>query len=198
MHRKTASGIAALALLLVIGGLAGLAMQPAPSEARTYAQSGGINSSQLRFCENQRNDRWVTRHAPNDQTFFHQEIGLGEGNYTLNIRPNGRFRFNAFVYDAETRRYLGGARNVGAYTHRFRAGPYDGQFLVQLVKTTRGCTGCTVTMSLNAYNCPRQPRGNSRAPLCPPNSCYDSGLLGTSGCVRRPGANGGVCGTPGN
>ena len=147
--------------------LFGLAMPAATIEARGDVRRGGINSGQLRYCENQTNDRWITLHAPTDHTFFHQEIVLGEGSYTLDITPNGPFRFNAFVYDAETRQYLGGARNVSSYRHRFRPAPPSAGYLVQLVKSSAGCAGCMVTMSLSAHDCPRRARYAPRSGLRP-------------------------------
>ncbi|WP_417609992.1 hypothetical protein [Parasphingorhabdus sp.] len=169
-----------------------------PSAARKVA----INGAQIRFCENQ-TERWVTYPAPNDQTFFHQELVLGEGSYSLAVIPNGRFRMNAFVYGGENSRYLGGNKNVSSYTHRFRVGDSFGEkFLIQLVKTSSTCDRCNVTMVLTAQNCPnRSSARKPTRPYCPVNQCMTgTGLFGIDKprCISKPGARGGMCGSPGN
>lgn len=194
----------ALALSATAAALMGL---PGPSQtvqANKVMQSGGINPGILRFCENQRNDGWVSRHAPRDETFFHQELTLGEGNYTLRVNSGGRFRFDIYVYDRETNGYLGGARNVTSHSQRLSAGKFDRAFLVQAVKTTANCRGCSINMALDAFNCPQRRPTPAKKP-CRVNQCYDPGAQDLYGlplrppsCVAKPGANGGVCGTRGN
>ena len=173
-------------------------------QANKVMRTGGINPGVLRFCENQRNDGWVSRHAPRDETFFHQELALGEGKYTLRVNSGGRYRFDVFVYDRDTKKYLGGAKNVTTHSQRLSAGKYDRAFLVQAVKTTANCRGCSINMSLDAYNCPQKTATPSKKP-CRVNQCYDPGIQDLYGiplrpprCVSRPGADGGVCGTRGN
>lgn len=192
---------------LVLGTAAGLACLPGLSQAvhaTVSMQSGGINPGILRFCENQRNDSWASRHAPRDETFFHQELALGEGSYTLRVSSGGRYRFDVYVYDRDTNRYLGGAKNVASHSQRLSAGKFDRAFLVQAVKTTANCRGCSISMSLDANNCPQRTPAPAKKP-CRVNQCYDPGAQDLYGlplrpprCVSKPGANGGVCGSLGN
>jgi len=197
--------LAGLGLIAASGAV--IATLPAePVEARKSMQGGSINSGQIRFCENQ-NESWQTFHAPRDETFFHQEIVLGEGSYSLAVVPNGNFRFNAFVYEGDSNRYVGGAQNVRSFTQRFNAGSFGNKYLVQLVKTSGNCRGCSVTMSLRAFNCPDSSGGSggSGRPPCARNQCYDPGTADIFGiplrppsCIPKRGANGGICGTRGN
>lgn len=197
-------------LLLVTLGLGAAATiavgftPPTPAHANKVMQTGRVNPGILRFCENQRNDNWVSAHAPRDETFFHQEVVLGEGNYTLRVNSGGRFRFNVFIYDRDTKRYLGGSENVYRYGQRLSSGVHGRAFLVQAVKTSDECRGCSINMSLDAYNCPRKTPSPTRKP-CRINQCYDPGAQDLYGlplrpprCVSKPGASGGVCGTRGN
>ena len=184
-------------LSLILGGTAALAagaLLLLPE--RTQAQ-GRINSGQIRFCENQ-TERWVTHPAPRDDTFFHQEVALGEGTYSLSMIPNGNFSFNAFVYAGEGNSYVGGSRNVRSHVQNLRVGDWSGEkFLVQLVKTSSGCRGCTVTMVLRARNCPDKPDTSRQSrPPCPVNQCLtDGGIFGLEAprCVAKPGARGYSC-----
>ena len=169
-----------------------------PSSARKVSTNG----AQIRFCENQ-TERWVTYPAPNDQSFFHQELVLGEGGYSLSVIPNGPFKINAFVYGGENSHYLGGTKNVSSYTHRFRVGDSFGEkFLVQLTKVGSACDRCNVTMVLTARNCPNRSNNSQPSrPYCPVNQCMTNGDifgLDPQRCVSRPGARGGMCGSPGN
>lgn len=201
--KRTYLSAAAFAAVATAG--IALTLAPAePAEARKVVQSGAINGGQIRFCENQSGDRWQTFHAPTDETYFSQEIVLGEGSYSIAMVPNGNFRFNAFVYEGDGQRYIGGARDVRNYVQRVKAGSFGEKYLVQLVKTTNTCRGCSVTMSLRAFNCPvNKPR--TPTAHCPRNQCYQppsSGIFGISPtpgrCIARRGANGGICGTSGN
>ncbi len=174
------------------------------SSAVGAASGGQINGSVVRFCSNGMRESWTTYHAPNNDGFFHQELVLGEGDYTLSLIPSGNFLFNAFVYEGDANRYIGGRQNVSSYTQRLRSGSWTGQkFLVQMQKTQQTCRGCSVTMVLTARNCPMKSGGSSNgnnAPLCKPNQCADpnGGVFGIPSCLYKKGARGGYCGTPGN
>lgn len=200
---KIAAAFGGIAAVLMVA----VTLPAEPAGANKAVQGGSLNSGQIRFCENQNGDTWRTYHAPRDETFFHQEVVLGEGSYSLAIVPSGSFRFNAFVYDGETNRYLGGARDVRSYTHRFNAGSFGSKYIVQLVKTTQTCRGCSITMSLRAFNCPENADNSRRTsrPPCARNQCYDPGTQDLFGlplrppkCIPKRGANGDVCGTRGN
>ncbi len=172
--------------------------------ARKVVSGGKINGSVIMSCSNGMRENWVTYHAPRDSSFFHQEIVLGEGDYTLSMIPSGNFRFNAFVYEGDARRYIGGRKNTGSYSQRLSVKSWSGKkFLVQMKKVGQACRGCAVTMALAARNCPTKtnPSTNrSNAPLCKPNQCADpkGGVFGLPSCLYKKGARGGYCGTPGN
>lgn len=174
------------------------------TEARKVLARGQINGPVVMSCSNGMRESWTTYHAPGDHSFFNQEVVLGEGDYTLSLIPNGNFRFNAFVYEGDGKRYVGGRQNVGSYSHRFSVRSWSGQnFLIQMKKTQQTCQGCAVTMVLTGRNCASNRNGSnsgSNAPMCKPNQCADprGGLFGLPSCLYKKGARGGYCGTPGN
>ena len=168
----------------------------------SFARKVVTNGGQIRFCENQ-TERWTTYPASGNHKFFHQEVVLGEGSYSISMIPNGNFAMNAFVYGGDDNHYLGGKKNTRSYVHNFRVGDWAGEkFLVQLVKLSESCRGCSVTMVLKARHCPKKTaRRRPAAPSCPINQCLtDGGLFGIDPqrCVSRPGARGGPCVSPGN
>jgi len=199
MKRGISKWASGAVLGVVSATLASIALlAPQASEARKEI----LNSTQIRFCENQ-TERWTTYPAPRNHKFFHQELVLGEGSYSISMVPNGNFTMNAFVYGGDNNHSLGGRKNVRSYVHNFRVGDWTGgKFLIQLVKLQDGCRGCSVTMVLKARNCPRKSNnnnGNRRAKApCAVNQCYSQSLFGLGSCVAKQGARGGICGTPGN
>ncbi|GAA4035193.1 hypothetical protein [Parerythrobacter jejuensis] len=174
--------------LLLSGGVALL------SSSDTQAQR--INGPVILTCDNQRNEQWVTFHAPRDGTFFNQRLVLGEGSYSVSMVPSSSMRFNAFVYRGKQDSFVGSRSNVASHTQRFDVDWSGEEFLIQL-KRTSGCTNCRVTMTLRAYNCPTVKSQPAR-PMCRPNQCYQDGVFGTGRCIAKRGAKGGMCGSPGN
>jgi hypothetical protein len=174
------------------------------SDARKVVSGGKINGSVIMSCSNGMRESWTTYHAPRDPSFFHQELVLGKGDYTLSIIPSGNFRFNAFVYEGDARRYAGGQKNTSSYTQRLNVRSWTGEkYLIQMKKTQQACQGCAVTMVLTGRNCaskPSRPSNRSSAPLCKPNQCADpnGSVFGLPSCLYKKGARGGYCGTPGN
>lgn len=162
------------------------------SDARKVVSGGAINGPVVMSCTNGMRERWFTNHAPRDSNFFHQEVILGEGDYTISMIPNGGFPFNAFVYN-DANKYIGGRQNVRSYSHRFRVTDWAGKkFLIQMKKTANTCAGCGVTMAITARNCPASTPGIA-APMCKPNQCYKDAPFGTGQCVPKQGARGGYC-----
>ncbi|MEP2990293.1 MAG: hypothetical protein ABJN65_15025 [Parasphingorhabdus sp.] len=192
--------IAATAIVALLAGL----FATDNLMARKVVSGGKINGSVIMSCSNGMRENWVTYHAPGDSSFFHQELVLGEGDYTLSLIPSGSFRFNAFIYQGDARQYIGGRKSVGSYSQRLSVKSWSGKkFLVQMKKVSQSCRGCAVTMALTARNCPgktNSPSQRSTAPLCKPNQCADrkGGLFGLPSCLYKKGARGGYCGTPGN
>ena len=196
MKRGVSKWASGALLGIVSAALVSVALfAPQASEARKKVTFG----TQIRFCENQ-TERWTTPPSHGNDKFFHQEMVLGEGSYSISMIPNGNFTMNAFVYGGDNNHFLGGRKNVRSYTHNFRVGGWSGEkFLIQLVKLQEGCRGCSVTMVLKARNCPR--KSNATPPStarCSANQCYKDALWGLGQCVAKRGARGGTCGTPGN
>ena len=185
----------ALAGTALLGGTVALLQQGSPAQAQS-------NSGQIRFCENQ-TERWTVYPAHSDNTFFHQEVVLGEGTYSISLIPNGNFSFNAFVYAGDGNRYIGGQRNTRSHVQNLRVGSFSGEkFLFQMVKTTSDCPGCSMTMVLKARNCPQSSNDSNRqqgTPPCPVNYCQTTGgIFGLEPprCVSSPGSRGWSCGAP--
>lgn len=181
-------------IILLLVGLVYLVFGVSPAQAQ--------GPGQLFFCEN--DSRSWTLYESSQPRMFQQEISVqGPGTFTLNIQANG-FGFEGFSY---TR---GSAWDKWKYVTKTNKGKRNWQQtwrvfgdeqrlgLLQLIKDSSACRGCTITMKMRASNCKKKPPVR-RAPVkqCAANQCWNGstgGLYGlTQTCDPYPGWNGSKC-----